>query len=561
MIRSNKIKMKMKIKKRSGVSVIANFMLVLHNHMPYVKHHGRKPLGETWLFEAMAETYIPFIQTWSRLTAENISAPVVLSFSPTLLEQLSSKYIQKEFINYLKEREEAALRDEKYYLATSEKDMAILAACYYRFYRDIRRDFVCEYDCNLLAALKNLAQLNDIEFITTAASHAYLPLLPQKSLEKQIRLGKRSYEKHFDCEPKGFWLPECGYFAGIENILLDNGFSYFFVDSHAIEGGKPLAISSQTTFNAPDNPGNKDTELEFYKTGLTTHQPYCLPGKNIMVIGRNGNASQLVWSANLGYAGDYRYREFHKQSTQSLLKYWSVTDKNNQPFSKLSYSFERAQEKAQQDATHFVKTLCHKGQEASLLGHEHPMIVGCFDAELFGHWWWEGIIWLEEVIRGIAVSDELFLILPSAINPPQHEAKLYESSWGQGGKHAVWLNQHTQWMWDIIKEANLQIESLRIHNNDKNIFDPPENDTAITQKVYQQALRELILLESSDWLFMVSNNQTRDYAITRFFEHYANFVTLITCIKETSYHERFIAWFTQIEQENDFLISLMGDSP
>ncbi len=219
-------------------------MLVLHSHLPYVKKQGRWPFGEVWLFEAMAETYIPFLQTWFRFKEEGIRAPVTLSFSPTLLDQLSSTYIQQEFLNYLRERENKAAEDESYFLSIADQNMASLAAYYHRFYRDIRRDFVLDFDCDIIAAIKRLQSDGDVEIITTAASHAYLPLLDVKSLQHQIYWGKRAYEKYFGQEPEGFWLPECGYFQGMEDLLVENGFKYFYVDSHAVEGGKPLGDSS-----------------------------------------------------------------------------------------------------------------------------------------------------------------------------------------------------------------------------------------------------------------------------------------------------------------------------
>jgi 1,4-alpha-glucan branching enzyme len=164
-------------------------MLVLHSHIPFVKRQGRWPFGEVWLFEAMAETYIPFVRTWLRLREEGIKAPITLSLSPPLLDQLSSPYIQKEFVAYLREREDKAAEEERYYMSVAEPNMASLASFYHRFYRDIRRDFTLELDSNLVNVFKQLKDNGEVEIMATAASHAYLPLLDRKSLQHQILWG------------------------------------------------------------------------------------------------------------------------------------------------------------------------------------------------------------------------------------------------------------------------------------------------------------------------------------------------------------------------------------
>ncbi|HWQ74957.1 MAG TPA: glycoside hydrolase family 57 protein [Syntrophomonas sp.] len=513
----------------------SNIMLVLHSHIPYVKKQGRWPFGEVWLFEAMAETYIPFLRIWLRLRGEGMRAPVTLSLSPPLLDQLSSPYIQKEFLNYLRERENKAAEDERYYLSVAEPNMAALSSFYYRFYRDIRRDFSLELGNDLVGAFKELKNCGEIEIIATAASHAYLPLLNPKSLQHQIYWGIKTYEKYFNCAPEGFWLPECGYFQGIEDLLIANGIKYFYVDSHAVEGGKPLG-----EFSLMDPELDCSNEV-FANTGLSTYRPYKIKDRNIMVLGRNAMISQQVWSADYGYPGDKVYREFHRESPRSGFKYWRITDRSNE--TKLPYEPEQARLKVKQHARHFLNNLRNTSYEAVNLGFEQPLIVGCYDTELFGHWWWEGIDWLEEVVRGIATSKEMSFILPAEIELPAAEAQVFESSWGTGGKHYIWENKETEWMWEILNKASREFEEL----------DKERPASAVKSRSLAQAMRELILIESSDWMFMVTNNLTRDYAIKRFFEHYAKFLRLVNAVRDDNYSDDFVAWLKQIEAEDDFL--------
>lgn len=514
----------------------SRIMIMLHSHIPYVKRQGRWPFGEVWLFEAMAETYIPFLRTWYRFREEGLQTPVTLSFSPVLLEQLGSKYIRAEFVNYLKEREALASDDERYYLSDGRRELAQLASYYKSFYRDIRRDFLMEFEQDIPGAVKLLQDEGRIELITTAATHAYLPLLDRQSLEYQIIVGRQSYEKYFNRQPKGFWLPECGYYEGLEDILIKHGFEYFYVDSHALEGGKPIGVFS----------GNDIGEMEiecFASTGLSTYRPYRVKDKNIMVLGRNAMVSHQVWSADYGYPGDKVYREFHRQSSRSGFKYWRVTDRTGSMDQKEIYNPDAAHLRVQQQARHFVESLENTGREAGNIGFTSPLVVGCYDTELFGHWWWEGIDWLEQVCRGINASSTLSPVMPSQIGTPRHEARIFESSWGMGGKHFVWRNEETAWMWDIIGKASREYDQL------KNC----RLDNQFAQRAIIQAFKELMLIESSDWLFMVTNNLTRDYAMKRFFEHYTKFLRLGECLRSGDLGMDFLDWLAKVEFEDDFM--------
>ncbi len=517
----------------------SKLMLVLHSHIPYVKRQGRWPFGEVWLYESMAETYIPMLQCWQRLWEEGLKVPITISLSPTLLEQLSSKYIQEEFISYLKEREYLAAEDERYFMASNEPEKARLAAFYFNFYRDIRRDFTVEFNKDIVSVVKKMQDEGKIEIITTAATHAYLPLLGEKSLQRQVEWGKKIYQKYFDCSPRGFWLPECGYFKGLEDILLMHGFEYFYVDSHAIEGGKPIEAFSQGF-------DNEEIEIEtFASTGLSTYRPYRVEGKDISVFGRNSMVSHQVWSADYGYPGDVDYREFHRHSPRSGLKYWSITDRNNTE-NKMLYNPQLALKRIRTHAWHFVNSLENTGEEAKKLGFNSPLIVGCYDTELFGHWWWEGVSWLEAVIRLVNASEKIDMVLPADVGSARYEAQLFESSWGMGGKHYVWLNTETAWMWDIINNAEEEFETL------KNFTD----DSVLCQDVAEQALKELLLVESSDWLFMVSSNLTRDYAMKRFFEHYTKLLRLSETMRNQNLNEDFQKWLRKIQYEDDFFNKL-----
>jgi len=138
----------------------------------------------------------------------------------------------------------------------------------------------------------------------------------------------------------------------------------------------------------------------------------------VAAFGRDPDSSKQVWSADEGYPGDFWYRDFYRdigfdldydyvrpylpptgQRIHTGLKYHRITGKTDQ---KEPYDPERARSRVQEHADHFVET--RLGQVAWLARQmERPPIVVCpYDAELFGHWWFEGPWWLEMVFRRLA---------------------------------------------------------------------------------------------------------------------------------------------------------------
>lgn len=518
-------------------------ILMLHSHIPYVKHQGRWPFGEVWLFEAMAETYIPLLDMLNRLVQDGIQPGIAVSLSPTLLDQLESPYIHQAFEKYLTDCECLAAADKRHYAAMGEESLSRMAAYYERVYAGIKMKFMIVYNQDLIAAFNRLQESSSIEIVATAATHAYLPLVDERSVQAQVHLGKMSYEKHFGRQACSFWLPECGYKDGLEQALLECGFRNFFVDSHAVEGGRPQGDSS------PSN-SEMTADIEFFaETGLSTYRPYYVKGRDLVVLGRNAMISQQVWSADSGYPGDADYREFHLRSPRSGLKYWRVTERKHAG-QKQYYDPAKASRRAVEHAAHFVESVGNTIFHARKIGVEQPLIVGCYDTELFGHWWWEGILWLETVLRLINSRSGLKLQLPSRVEAPRQEANLFESSWGMGGKHFIWQNEETVWMWELAAEASNAFWEIWMK----------KNGGGKEKRIVDQALKELLLLESSDWFFMVSNNLTRDYAMHRFFEHYARLHRLLAEEEAGNISSEFEDWMKSLEHRDDFLSGLDYDT-
>ncbi len=164
------------------------------------------------------------------------------------------------------------------------------------------------------------------------------------------------------------------------------------------------------------------------------------------------------------------------------------------------------------------------------------MVMVSFDTELFGHWWFEGMAWIKEIIRKFRTYTAVTLRTASEyleVQPPKRAIELPESSWGSGGHWQVWLNNETEWMWPIIHESEKLMEQIaQQHQN--------ANGGAIGRAL-KQAARELLLLESSDWPFLVTTGQAKQYAIDRFKGHYERFKELADMVSSGQVDESKLA--------------------
>ena len=366
--------------------------LVLHAHLPFVRHPEENYfLEENWLFEAITETYIPLIRVFESLIRDEVDFRVTMSISPTLAAMLSDHLLQDRYVRHIDKLIELS---EKEVVRTShDSEYHGLALMYYGRFMDARDVFVNHYQKNLIHAFKKFQESGCLEIIACCATHAFLPNLNinESSVKAQIEIGIEQYRHYFKVKPKGMWLPECGFYPGLDRLLADAGIKYFFCDSHGIMNADP---QPQFGVYAP---------------------VYCPSG--IAAFGRDWESSKQVWSSKEGYPGDADYREYYRDIGFMLdfdiikpyihpegirintgIKYWRITGdtENKEP-----YKPQRATDKAAVHAANFMA--CREKQIEDLypkMGRK-PIIVAPYDAELFGHWWFEGPQWINFLARKI----------------------------------------------------------------------------------------------------------------------------------------------------------------
>jgi len=492
--------------------------LVLHAHLPYVRH-AEYPffLEENWLFEAMTESYIPLLDVFTRLLNDRVDFRMTISLSPSLVEMLQDSLLMQRYAGHLARLRD--LTDAERRRVKGDRRFEPVTRMYQARLKRIQHLFDEVYRRNLISALSAMQRAGHLEIIPTAATHAYLPnlaLVPE-AVRAQVKIGKQHYRNTFGRLPGGIWLPECGFAQGFDEHVGEEGFRYFFLEAHGVVRGKP-----------------------FPPFGV--HLPIvCRSG--VVAFGRDQKASGQVWSSQGGYPGDPLYRDFYRDAgfdidadhirhflspygtkTYTGLKYYRVTG-GVRP--KEPYQFERALKRAGQHADHFLA-----GRVAQIAGLCYqfgirPVITACFDAELLGHWWFEGPNWLEMLLRAADKNRVVKLVSPSEYLGRRQSISHLQmvhpatSSWGEKGYHEVWLNE---------KNDDIYRHLLKATRRMVNLAEQFPRAGGILRRALNQAARELLLAQQSDWTFMMKTGAHADYARRRFAEHIGRFTRLYASI-------------------------------
>lgn len=514
------------------------WMLVLHAHLPFVKHPDYSYfLEEHWLFEAITETYLPLLYNLKRLEAENVRFRLTSSVTPPLAEMLADNVLRDKYISYLNRSMELANKE----LDRTKNDRYFrpLAEMYAERFERLKNFYMNDLGGNVLNGYKYFQDNGSLEIITCGATHGYLPLMMnENAIKAQIEVAARTHEKHFGKRPAGIWLPECAYYAGLENILADSGIRFFFVDTHGILYASPRP---RYGIYAP----------------LYTHN-------GVAAFGRDYYSSKQVWSSKEGYPGDFYYRDFYRDIGYDLdydyikpylgpdglrvftgLKYHRITGNSEY---KEAYEPDTAYNKTVAHGEHFVKEREKQAEEVASLIDRPPLIVSPYDAELYGHWWFEGPDFLMNVFRSMNKSQIVEPVTPPEYLmkfPTNQVADVNPSSWGDEGYYKVWLNEGNDW---IYRHLHFMADNMvHLAKKYKNGTD------SVTERCLNQMARELFLCQSSDWAFLITTGTATEYATARTKEHIYNFMKLYSMAEDTYIDFGFLE---QLERKNSIFQGL-----
>ena len=492
-------------------------MLVLHTHLPFVRHPEHDQfLEEDWLYEAITETYVPLINVFDGLVNDGVDFRITMSLTPSLIGMLTDPLLQHRYVRHIGKLIELAEKEVE--RTRHQPGFHDLAQMYRDMFRNARWVFEEKYGRNLVGAFKKFQDLGKLEIITCGATHGFLPLMVNRNaVRAQIKVAVDQHTRHLGRPPRGIWLPECGYAEGVDEVLKESGIRYFFTDSHGV-------------FHASPRP----------KYGI--YAPvYCRSG--VAAFGRDVESSKQVWSSKEGYPGDFNYRDFYRDVGFDLdydyvrpylnpdgvrvnlgIKYYKITGKtdNKEPYIR-HWALERAAEHAGNFLFNRVKQI---EWLAGIVRDRKPVVVAPYDAELYGHWWFEGPDWLNFLFRKMAFDQDT--VRP--ITPPEYLAEYPRnqvaapsaSSWGYKGYAEFWLNSTNDWVYrHLHKAADRMVELAQRYRNADGLL----------RRALNQAARELLLAQSSDWAFIMKTGSHVEYAVKRTQDHLLRFTRLYDDIK------------------------------
>lgn len=502
--------------------------LVLHAHLPFVRHpeHARF-MEEDWLFEAITETYVPLVNMMDGLLHDGVDFRLTMTMSPPLCAMLLDPLLQERYVQHISRSIE--LTEKEIDRTRWQHEFHELAWHYHHKFHTARNTFCDQYHRNLVSAFRKFQDAGKLEIITCGATHGFLPLMRDtpEAVRAQIMVAKDHYRECFGRDPRGIWLPECAYFQGVERVLSEAEIRFFIMDTHGVMFADP-----QPRFGV-------------FAPLFTRSGP--------AAFARDIESSKQVWSAEEGYPGDSEYREFYRDVGFELdydyirpyihpdgirchtgLKYYRITGKTNY---KEPYRPRLAHEKAAEHAGNFMFNRERQVEHLAATMGRPPIILAPYDAELYGHWWYEGPDFLNFFIRKSCYDQKMFSLTTPAEylerHPTQQISTPSESSWGNKGYWEVWLEGSNSWIYPHLHvAADRMVELARHHQNRGGVF-----ERAITQ-----AGRELLLAQSSDWAFIMKTGTTVPYAVRRTKDHILRFSRLYEQVKSGRIDENFLGY-------------------
>ncbi len=456
------------------------FALVLHSHLPWLAHHGRWPVGEEWLYQSWAATYLPVTDVLRRLAAEGRTKMLTLGITPVLAAQLDDPHCLAGMHHWLgnwqlRAHEAAGMREESYRALGAREHRAASAAL---------EMFETRWRHGGSPVVRELIDADAVELLGGPLAHPFQPLLDPRLRAFSLSEGLSDAHARWQHRPRGIWGPECGYTPGMETGYAAAGVEHFMVDGPALHG---------------------DTAL-----GRTVRD------SDVVCFGRDLQVSYRVWSPKSGYPGHGAYRDFHTYCHDTGLKPARVTGRTVASHEKAPYDPELASRTVDRHVADFVETVRRRlRSESERIGRD-ALVVAAFDTELFGHWWFEGPIFLERLLRALPEAGIEVGTLAEARDRGYvgDSVDLENSSWGSGKDWRVWAGDQVS---DLVR-LNDEVVRTTLDSIDKS-REKNAGAREFRNRTHDQMLREALLTVSSDWAFMVSKDTAAEYARDRAHKH------------------------------------------
>ncbi|MDR3341257.1 MAG: DUF1957 domain-containing protein [Treponema sp.] len=509
--------------------------IVLNAHLPFVRHPElSNPSEEQWFFEALSETYLPLLEVFDRLDADRVPFRVGIALSPTLCHLLQDELLVQRYLDYTSRQIEFGL--EEIERTEDSPPLQALAKLFYDKAVDRRICFTERYKGNILHVFNHYQKKGRIELLTTAATHAFLPFYGfcPEALQAQIEVAITSYRLNFGRYPQGFWLPELGWSPALETYLRAYNFGYTVVDTHGLVFGEPRAAKGS-----------------FY--------PVKTPS-GVLILARDYYAAEDIMARDTGFSHDPCYRDTYRDvgyelppklvkpflgsnggRTRTGYKYWAS---GGEDMEKQIYDPRIASARVQEQVRAFLDARISRLRAAGEYMKETAISLCAYDADTFGRFWHEGSQFLEALFREGSRREEIQFMNPAEYLYKQAAFSFQTvipefSSTGTNGYAEMWLDASNDWMYRHMVRSLERMTELAERFPD---------ESGLKERVLNQAAREVLLAQTSDWPKLLYKQEDSEYARCQIESCLRNFTTIYEALGSNYISTE---WLTSLERRHN----------
>ncbi|MCX7641523.1 MAG: DUF1957 domain-containing protein [Elusimicrobiales bacterium] len=514
-------------------------LFVFHFHLPYIYHKEGNYFEENWYYQSLADSYIPFLIMMEELACASIAPSLVVSISPVLYNMMENEVMSDRFRKYLEKM--LILIDEERNIINDERISKVLDVYEEKYTKVL--NYFDRYSGDIITPFKLLKSQGVFEIITTPLTYPILPLITSKeAVNLQISGAIKDFQEKFLEKSRGFFIPECAWCRDIENFLVKNSIEYIFLDERSCEGFSPSNIYSLESGIRVFLRDYRAFDFLFGEKGIIKNSFY------------REFYRDIGYERDISYLKKYTGCDFH---VPTGIKYFRITDVNVSLDKKEVYVPELAFKSLEQDSIKFADFICNIFSNSN----NTPLFVAVFNTEIFGHKWFEGIDFLKHFFINVRQKRYPFnFVIPSLYIKNTLSKTIVNpsiSSWSDNGFFDKWLNEKNDFVYPYLHEIIKRF--IYVASRYRNL--PVISDN---EKILRQIVREIVMMQSSDWAVMIGNNIHKEYAIYRITKHYKNALKLIDWLVKGDFNrlelenmEKELPLFHDIEWKNFLSISII----
>jgi 1,4-alpha-glucan branching enzyme len=504
-------------------------------------------MEEARFFESLSETYLPLLEMLERLDHDRVPFRLGISVSPILCHHLEDSGLLGRYVEYLDRQIEFGMAETQRYW--NNRRLRELAQYYCGKFRQRRGSFTARYGGNILKALDAFQHKGKIEILAASATHAFLPFYVSypEAVQAQIEVALSTHHRRFGKFPQGFFLSDLGWARGLEKFLRAYNLGYTIVEAHSmVYGSPPAEKGSFYPLRTPhgvfvlgrDYYAAKElreiSQGTAYRDNLRD-SGYELPAEMIGPFLGQGGARLPT---------GYKYRN-RGGGAGALLTgtYVFDTGKGRSPPEEDLYNPAAAAARAAEDAGLFLQRRLARLKAAAALMQEVPLSLCVFKAGDLGRSWYEGFDFLENLFRQGAERDDVQFMTPAEYLYRQNSCDFQISrpefsSQGVNGYGETWLDVSNDWMYRHVFRALERMIELAERFPD---------DSGLKERALNQAAREILLAQSSDWPGMLYRQESSGLARSGIEDALRNFTTIYEALGSNYISTE---WLTNLERRH-----------